>query len=236
MKRVSIFFILWLGFISLAISQENIPWKSLFDGKSFKNWQTVGSNGIVQINDGCFEIGMKANTVEHTFLVTKKKYKDFILELDCKKDTEFNSGILFRAISTPDTASVSLYGYQIKLDPSHTRRWTGGLFDDFGKSWHWIYSLKDDERARAAEKLGEWNHFRIEIIENHIKVWVNDIPTVNLIDNKYKKAGWIGFKIHSLGDKPDQEKYKAQFKNIQIIDKKPKKYSQQTDLPLTHIH
>ncbi|MEZ4905344.1 MAG: DUF1080 domain-containing protein [Spirosomataceae bacterium] len=220
----------------LAFGQKTTPWKPLFDGKTFANWDIIGSNGIVKILDDSFEIGMRANTPEHTFLKTQKKYKDFILELDCKKDTEFNSGILFRAIPTPDTASVSLYGYQIKLDPSPTRRWTGGLFDDFGKTWNWIYSLKDDERARKAEKLGEWNHFRIEMIGKHIKVWVNDTPTLNLTHSKYTKAGWIGFKMHSLGDKPDQEKYKAQFKNIQIIDKKPRKYSKQTDLPLTHIH
>jgi hypothetical protein len=221
--------LLLLFFLTNAVwAQNNQPWKLIFDGQTHKNWDTIGSDGIVNIKDSCFVIGMKANTPEHTFLKSKKKYKDFILELDYKKDTEFNSGILFRANPTPDTSSVSLYGYQIKLDPSVTRRWTGGVFDDFGKTWAWIYPLKDDPKAMAAEKLDEWNHVRVEMINNQIKVWINGVPTANITNDKYQKAGYIAFKMHSLGDKPEQEKWKASFKNIRIITKKPEKYAKQT--------
>lgn len=211
----------------------NEPWQELFNGKDLKGWKTVGSKGKVFVNDGgAIECHMTANTPVHTFATTKKKYKDFILEMDFKKDTEFNSGILFRAVPTPDTASVNLYGYQVKLDPSASRRWTGGIFDDFGKTWSWIYPLKDDHRAMASELLGEWNHIRIEMINNRIKVWINDVPTANITNDKYKEAGHIAFKMHSLADKPDQEKWHAQFKNIRIITKKPEKYSRETNLPL----
>jgi hypothetical protein len=214
-------------------TSPNEPWQELFNGKDLKGWKTVGSTGKVFVNEGgAIECHMTSNTLEHTFATTKKKYKDFILEMDFKKDTEFNSGILFRAVPTPDTASVSLYGYQVKLDPSVSRRWTGGIFDDFGKTWSWIYPLKDDQRAMAAEKLGEWNHIRIEMINNQIKVWINNIPTANITDNKYKEAGHIAFKMHSLGGKPEQEKWHAQFKNIRIITKNPEKYSRQTNLPI----
>ena len=144
-------------------------------------------------------------------------------------DSTFNSGILFRCFDVPDTAAVCIYGYQVKIDPS-PRAWTGGIFLDFGSSWHWLYSLKDDERARAAYTIGQWNHFRIEAIGNNLKVWVNGIPTCNLINSRYDK-GYIAFKIHSLPEKfADQESLKGYFKNVRIITESPEKYVKAMDI------
>lgn len=217
---------------SSVYCQQVEPWNSIFNGYSLKGWKTIGSKGKVLVNDSAIECHMTVNTAVHTFASTKRKYKNFILELDFKRDPAFNSGILFRANHAPDTASVNLYGYQVKIDPSEKRKWTGGIFDDFGKTWAWIYDLRNDTRAQNANRSNEWNHIRIEMIGSHIKVWVNDIPTVNLINDKYQKAGYIAFKMHSLGDKPEQEAWKAQFKNIRIITKNVQKYSRETDLPL----
>jgi len=123
-----------------------------------------------------------------------------------------------------------LYGYQVKIDPSPTRCWTGGIFDDFGASWHWLYDLSKDERARKAYRIGEWNHFRIEAIGTSIKVWVNGIPATNMINAKYSK-GHIALKIHSLKNLPDEEKKVGRFKNIRIITKNLNKNMLKMDLP-----
>ncbi|MCU0337125.1 MAG: DUF1080 domain-containing protein, partial [Sediminibacterium sp.] len=215
-----------------SINKKSEPWQSIFNGKDLKGWKTIGSKGKVIVNEGAIECGMTANTPVHTFATTQKKYRNFILEMDFKRDVPFNTGILFRAIEAPDTASVNLYGYQVKIDPSEKRKWTGGIFDDYGKTWAWIYDLSKDVRAQNANISNEWNHIRIEMIDNHIKVWLNNIATVNLINDKYKEAGYIAFKMHSLADKPEQEAWKAQFKNIRIITKEPEKYSREMYLPL----
>ena len=64
-----------------------------------------------------------------------------------------------------------------------------------------------------------------------IKVWLNGIPTANIINNKYKK-GYIAFKIHFLGDNPEKEKSAAWIKNVRIITSKVKKYSKLMDIPV----
>lgn len=215
----------------LALGQKASTWKQLFNGQSLNGWHIVGSNGNVFINEGTIECHMTAGTPMHTFIVSDKKYKNFILELDCKRDVAFNTGILFRTIKTADTASVSLYGYQVKIDPSETRKWTGGVFDDFGSTWKWMYDLSNDRRARESNKGGEWNHFRIEAIDDLIRVWVNGVPTANLRNTKYVKAGWIAFKIHSLGKFPKEELLKAQFKNIKIISRRPERFKVSIDIP-----
>ena len=214
---------------SLSLSAQEpqqARWKYIFDGKTFKGWKIVGSQAKTWIEEGHFSGHMVANTPEHTFICTKKKYRDFILEAECKLDGDLHTGFLFRCIDKPrnqDTSTVSLYGYQVKIDPT-TRKWTGGVFDDFGKTWAWLYTLKESEQARQAFKMGEWNRFRIEAIGNHIKVWVNDVPTTNLRHNKYAK-GYIALKIHSLGNNPEKEVAVVHYRNFRILTKDPARYS-----------
>jgi len=231
-KHLVIAILLFIGIVPSSFSQEKSkrePWKPIFNGKDFKGWSIVGSNGSAIVKDSAFECHMVSNTPQHTFVRTNKKYGDFILEADCKLDSgDFNTGFLLRCIDAPDTAKVCIYGYQVKIDPA-SRKWTGGVFDDYGSSWKWWYTLADDARAREAFKMGYWNHFRMECIGNNIKVWVNDIPTCNLINNKYSK-GYIALKIHSMKNFPEKEKTMVRFKNIRVITKCPTKYAREMDI------
>jgi len=158
----------------------------------------------------------------------QKKYRDFILELDLMDDPGFNSGILLRCVDTLADAKVRLHGYQVKIDNTK-RAWTGGIFDDFGAGWTWMFDLKDDARARGAFKLDEWSHFRIECLGPSIKVWINGVPTCNLIDQKYRE-GYIAFKIHAWGNKPTATKQAIRLKNIRIITDHPERFAAPMDL------
>ncbi len=235
MKRIRIIItaVLLIVFCShtALFAQPEKAWNTIFDGKTFKGWTIVDSPANVVIKDSAFLIHMTKNTSRHVFVRTKKKYKDFILELEVKRDTSFDSGILFRTIKSPDTAAVSLYGYQIKIDPSLTRRWTGGIFLDFGSYVTWLHPLEGDVRAQQAERVGEWNRFRIEAIGDRIKVWVNGIPTTNMINSRYKE-GFIALKIHYLKNTEWNDQMQAMFKNIRIISKNASKYSLGIDIPV----
>ncbi len=214
-----------------AQSPANAPWVSLFNGQNYTGWKIVGPANLApaEIEDGAMLLRQRINTAEHTFVSSKEKYGDFILELDLNDDPGFNSGILLRCVDAPADAKVRLNCYQVKVD--HTARaWTGGVFDDFGDSWRWLHDLADNEAGRAAFKLGEWSHFRIECIGQTIKVWVNGVPTTHLVDEKYLE-GKIAFKIHSLGDRPDETRNVIRFKNIRIITEHPERYAQTMALP-----
>ena len=90
--------------------------------------------------------------------------------------------------------------------------------------------LGDNERGRAAFKLGKWAHFRIECIGSTIKVWVNGVPTCHLADEKYRK-GNIAFKIHSVGNNPKAGQSAIRLKNIRIITGNPERYALPMELP-----
>jgi hypothetical protein len=228
MRLIYITFIIF--FSTQAQAQQAKVWKTIFNGQNLDGWSIIGGAGKVSIEGGAIKLGQKANTAEHTFIHTNRKYKDFILEVDCKRDAGFFYGILFRAQPAPDTAHVRLYGYQSKVDHKPKRNWTGGIFDDFGNTWNWMYTPVNDQRAQKALKpAGEWDHYRIEAIGHNIKVWLNGIPISNILNSKYDQ-GYIALKIHFLGDKKEKEKNAAWIKNIRIIDTNVLKYAQQMDI------
>ena len=231
---ISVFLLACIGANQLLFAQPSSAWRYIFNGKNLQGWTKTGDLGKVTVQNNFIVLTMKANTAEHTFLHSNTVYKDFILEVDCKRDSSFQYGILFRAQPAAETAHVRLNGYQVKVD--HTsRHWTGGIFDDFGTTWNWLYTLEDDKRAQQAEKpVGEWEHWRIEAIGNNIKVWLNGVPTTNLIDNKYDR-GFVAFKIHFLGNDPLREKASAWIKNIRIIDKNARKYTLKMDIPAKEV-
>ncbi|NND06535.1 MAG: DUF1080 domain-containing protein [Saprospiraceae bacterium] len=230
--------VLWtlLSMIQMLDAQPEEVWRSIFNGENLKGWTLQGGNGRVRIEDGQFVLQQTANTAEHTFVRTKKKYRDFILELECKRDPTFFYGILFRAQQAPDTAHTRLYGYQIKADHRPDRRWTGGIFDDFGNTWNWMYTLENDPRAQEARKeAGQWDHYRVEAIADHIKVWLNGVPTTNMRNSKYEK-GYIALKIHFLGDRPEQEKAAAWIKNVRMVTSSVQRYQREMDIPMRVVN
>lgn len=123
--------------------KEKPPWRSLFNGQDFEGWSIVGSHAEAWVEDGAIVGHMVRNTPEHTFLSTNESFKDFILEVDCKLEGDLHTGFLFRCVDAQEDADIHLLGYQVKIDPTQ-RRWTGGIFEDFGSSWNWLYDLKND--------------------------------------------------------------------------------------------
>ncbi len=225
--------VFFLASASVAFAAD-APWRKLFNGRDLAGWQIVGpsTKAYAAVENGELVGHMVRGTSEHTFFCTKEKFGDFILELEAFQTGAFNTGVLFRCVDAPADATVRLHGYQMKVDPSPTRLWTGGIFDDYGKNWLWLQTLADNESGRKAYRFNEWARFRIEAIGREMKVWVNGIPTAHLLHDKYKR-GYLALKIHSFaanGD-PAAEKNLIRFRDIRIITEKPARFAKPMDLP-----
>ena len=221
-------------FMVLSTGLMAQSWQQLFDGKTLNGWAVVDKPANVKIIDSSLVLKMTPYTSRHAFVRTTKKYKNFILEVEFKRDLILDSGVLFRSVDAPDTAFSALFGYMVKIDPQLTRRWTGGIFTDFGNGHQWLKTLEGDENARKAEKKGgEWNTLRIEAQGQNIKVWLNGVPTVNLLDDKYTEGGYIAFKIHFLQREIEKSNLAIAFRHPKIITKNLSKYAQNMPLPVT---
>ncbi len=202
--------------LSLAFAlPAQVQWEPLFNGKNLKEWTKLNGAADFKVVDGAIVGYTKANT-PNTFLVSKKKYSDFILEFEFKmSDVNMNSGVQFRSLSKADYHNYRVHGYQFEMDASE-RAWTGGIYDEARNGW--LYDLVQYPEAKKAFKLGEWNTARIEAIGNDIRTWVNDIPCANLVDNT-TSSGFIALQVHNIGDNVKEEGKTIAWRNLRILTK-----------------
>ena len=186
-------------------------WISLFNGKNFSGWEVKNGSAEYTIEGDAIVGTSKAGT-PNTFLCTKKKYGDFIFEVEVLVASGLNSGIQFRSNSMKSYRDGRVHGYQSELDTSE-RAWTGGIYDEGRRGW--LYPLTMNKTGSNAFRNGYWNKVRIEAIGNTIKTFVNGIQCSNLVDDMTSE-GFIGLQVHSIRSK-ELEGKTIKWKNIRIV-------------------
>ncbi|MCO5937110.1 DUF1080 domain-containing protein [Mucilaginibacter sp. RB4R14] len=199
--------------IQSASAQTKAGYTNLFNGKDLNGWKILAGKAEYKVENGGIT-GTAVLNSGNTFLVTKKEYGDFILELDAKTESTLtNSGIQTRSHYNPagHEGKGLVYGRQCEIDPSD-RKWTGGIYDEGRRDW--LYPMDLNAPAQSAWKNGEFNHIIIECIGNTTKTWVNGVATAYVVDTVDTK-GFIGLQVHAI-DNEQQAGKKIFFKNIQI--------------------
>jgi hypothetical protein len=176
-------------FVMVVLSTASFgqKWTKLFNGKDLKGWKQLNGKAKYEVKDGEI-IGTTVHGEPNSFLVTEAAFGDFILELEFKLDHDMNSGIQFRSESKTEYQNGRVHGYQMDIDPT-PRAWTGGIYDEGRREW--LYPLEYNPGAKTAFKKRDWNTARIEALGDVMRVWINGIPTANLVDNLTPK-GFIG--------------------------------------------
>ncbi len=190
-------------------AQEN--WEILFNGKDLKNFEQLNGNAKYEIKNQEL-IGTSRLNTPNSFMATKKKYGDFILEFDVFVENGLNSGVQFRSLSSPDYMDGRVHGYQCEIETSN-RKWAGGVYDEARNGW--LYPLSRNPKGQNAFVRGQWNHYRIEAIGANIRTWINDVQCANLVDDTTAE-GFIAFQVHGIHDESLEGK-KVRWKNIKIL-------------------
>ena len=207
------------AFVSAASSAEPVE---LFNGKDLSGFKQRGGAAKYSVEDGVI-VGRSVPDTSNTFLATEKEYGDFELELDFKiDDPAFNSGIQIRSHALPVKNGEQVYGYQVEIDPRSDRSWTGGIYFEAGDEHRqagWLNDLAQNEAARNAFKLGEWNHLKIVARGPHIQTWVNGVPAADFTDTDQKAftpGGFIGLQVHSVGS--EKAPKEVRWRNITLTE------------------
>jgi len=126
------------------------------------------------------------------FWYSKKKFKNFILELDylCA-DENTNSGIFLRVPDLPSSDDYIYHSFEIQINES-------------GKGIHRTAAVYDAEapRKNTSFQPGEWNHMKITFQDNNIRVELNDVPVLDWEAEPRGKVkdfaseGYIGLQNH----------------------------------------
>jgi hypothetical protein len=218
MKRLS-WFLTVLILISVSVNSVNGQWKKLVK-KDLSAWEQLNGTAPFKVEKGGVVVGTTVLDSPNSFICTKEKYGDFILEFDTWFDPQMNSGVQIRSESKADYQNGRVHGYQIELDPS-ARAWSGGIYDEARRGW--LYTLDKNPAGQKALKVGEWNHYRVEAIGNSIRTWVNGVPCADLVDG-LTPSGFIALQVHSIGSDKSKVGLQVKWKNIRIMTTELDKY------------
>ncbi len=151
---------------TLSDAEKNAGWKLFFDGKTFQSWkspntQTFPESGWVIENNALTVQGKGGGDI-----ITEQQFSDFELLLDFKITSGANSGIKYFVKEIPGHDVVGLE-YQILDDEKHPDAANG-----VGGN-RTLASLLIPAENKKERSMGEWNHVRIIVKENHVQHWLN---------------------------------------------------------------
>ena len=217
MRRLS-WFLAVLILITVSVNSVNGQWEKLVK-KDLSAFEQLNGTAPFKVEKGIV-VGTTVLDSPNSFICTKEKYGDFILEFDTWFDPQMNSGVQIRSESKADYQNGRVHGYQIEMDPS-ARAWSGGIYDEARRGW--LYTLDKNPAGQKALKVGEWNHYRVEAIGNSIRTWVNGVPCADLVDG-LTPSGFIALQVHSIGTDQTKVGLQVKWRNIRIMTTNLEKY------------
>lgn len=176
----------------LSASPASAEPRPLFDGETLAGWE--GDEATWRVEDGAIVAGSLEVTVpRNEFLATEREFGDFELTLKYKLEgTEgfVNGGVQFRSRRIPGDHEV--VGYQADLGMG----FDGALYDE-SRRRRMLAQPPADLLAKALKK-GDWNEYRIRAEGPRVRLWLNDVPTVDYTETEadIARSGVIALQIH----------------------------------------
>jgi hypothetical protein len=185
MKALLLCLLLMTG--SFAIAQQK---EKLFNGKDLTGWTIHGTEKWYA--DSGLLVCETGPDRQYGYLSTDKNYKNFILTLQFKQESNGNSGVFFRS-QIPEGVKIS--GWQAEVAPPGQH--TGGIYESYGREWL-VQPKPEDEKYL---KMGEWNTFKIKANGDEVTTWLNGHQMCYIKDEKIGQGeGFIALQIHEGDD------------------------------------
>jgi hypothetical protein len=136
-----------------------------------------------------------------------EEYGDFVLELDFRcADATTNSGVFLRVPGLINSSAYIFHSFEVQINPK-------------GEGIHHTGAVYDAEAPleRASNPPGEWNHFTITFVQNHITVELNGKTVIDWEAEPRGKVadfsprGFIGLQNHD-------DRSQVDFRNIYVKD------------------
>jgi len=208
---MKIFFLvaaLFLNYTASLQAQSTQKATRLFDGKTFNGWEGDTANTWRIINNALMG-GSLTETVPHNeFIATTESFGDFELTLEFKlTGTGFvNAGVQFHSERSKNPA-YEMIGYQADLGAGY---WAS-LYDESRRDLTIVQP--DSALIKKILKSGTWNRYKIKSVGRRIRIYLNDVQTVDYSepDEKIIHTGKIALQVHGGG------KALAAYRNIKIM-------------------
>ena len=179
----------------------------LFDGKTFTGWEGDTVN-TWRILNNALTGGSLTRTVPHNeFIATTESFGDFELTLEFKlTGTGFvNAGVQFHSERSKNPV-YEMIGYQADLGNGY---WAS-LYDESRRDLTIVQP--DSALINKILKPATWNRFKIKSVGRRIRIYLNEVQTVDYSepDEKITHKGKIALQVHGGG------KALAEYRKIKI--------------------
>jgi len=176
---------------ALTAAQKKAGWKLLWDGKSDEGWRGARLDHFPEkgwkMEDGVLSVESSGGgeSAHGGDIVSNKKYKSFILEVDFKITEGANSGIKYFVDPDLNTGAGSAIGceFQILDDKRHPdakkgvsgNRTLASLYD-LMEADAFLYGM--DNRKKRVNGVGQWNRARIEVRGTKVAHYLNGVKVI----------------------------------------------------------
>ena len=172
MKRITAITLglLIIGFAAVqlagpAYAQMGEGWVMLFDGKNLGDWNKVGETNW-RVEDGAI-VADKRTSKTPAYLLTKNKYKDFMLHIEFWASDDANSGIFMRCSNPEKINDRSCYEANIFDQRKDSTYGTGAI----------VRFVEVDPMPKAG---GKWNTYEITVKGRDVTLVLNGKQTAKL--------------------------------------------------------
>ena len=210
-----------LALVALTGTAQEDGFKSIFNGRDLTGWE--GNQKLWSVEAGAItgQTGTNAdNKISHnTFLVyTNAPVDNFELRFSYKITEKGNSGIQYRSkVTGPGKFGPIVGGYQADFEGGKT--YSGILYEEGGRGIlaqrgqktvikevdgktkvEVAGSVGDSKEIQSKINAGNWNEYVIIAHGNHLRHFINGMPTADVTDEqpaKAAKSGVLALQIHA---------------------------------------
>ncbi len=163
-------------------------WSSLFDGQSLEGWKASEHRETWRVQDGCLVARGARSHLFYCGPLGDHDFRNFELEVEVKTGSSSNSGVYFHTeyqqSGWPDK------GYEVQINNTYTGV---GKYRELKRTGS-LYGVRNVYQSSVGND--EWFRVRLSVVGNRIRVWVNDLPTVDYLQpeqpyRKQKQAGRV---------------------------------------------
>lgn len=195
-QKISMAIMILFMTITLSFSQNDSGWTNLFNGKDLSGWE--GDTSIWKVKNG-YILGFGNATYKSYLINRAHTFSDFELVAEVMLyDGRGNSGINYRAqdLDTNANFPYETSGYQADMGKGY---W-GALYDIYTISKMNRYRISGGGTCENANKLQDWNLYKITALGNQLTHEINGSPCMTFTDNDstgFRKSGFIAIEYHS---------------------------------------
>lgn len=196
MKRILFSIFVMLSIVTLFGQATESQMTTIFDGDDLDFWEVPENNVWWSIDEGTLWAKSDPDKTG-SILWTKKKYKDFVVQMDFKfGEGTVDSGIFMRGDDERNA--------QIQIGES------GSLKRDMTASPYVPKKGYPVEATGIGEllKMNDWNTIKATAVGSSYKVWLNGTEVMNYTLENGNLEGSIGIQLHPSRDMT------IQFRNI----------------------